>query len=150
MPKKLQRCFRDADIRTHSLFGHIVKTVENSLMDFFDYIGDGYFGTSITEVCASFVSGPGMIEGSVMGDKLEGNHFEMMEVFDQDMEDVVVPFFSESHAEVGKGSFGRDVGSNAGQTSIFTSPFLISQVGQKSGHVGVAVNIAKQPLSASL
>ena len=98
----------------------------------------------MAEECTAFVSGPGRIEGAVMGDNLEGNHFQVMEDAHQDMKDVIVSFFSDALPEVGEGSFGGDVGINAGKAPIFTSPFLIPQDGQKGVHVGVVVNIPKQ------
>jgi len=61
------------------------KTIEDTLPDFFGDILDGYPGTFITEVSAAFVSGPGMIESSVMGQDFEGDHFQVMEETHQDM-----------------------------------------------------------------
>jgi len=85
-----------------------------------------------------------MIEGAVMGEDLEGNHFQVMEDAHQDMKDVIVSFFSDALAEVGEGSFGGDVESNAGIAPIFTSSFLIPQHSEKGVHVGVVVNIPEQ------
>jgi len=79
-----------------------------------------------------------------MGEDLEGNHFQIMKDAHQDMKDVVVSFFSDALAEVGKGSFGGDVESNAGIAPIFTSSFLIPQHSEKGVHVGVVVNIPEQ------
>ena len=62
-----------------------------------------------------------------MGEDLEGNHFQVMEGAHQDMKDVTVSFFSDALAEVGEGSFGGDVFSNAGIAPIFTPSFLIPQ-----------------------
>jgi hypothetical protein len=105
---------------------------------------DGYPGTFITEVGAAFVSGPGRIEGAVMGEDLEGNHFQVMEDAHQDMKDVIVSFFSDALAEVGKGSFGGDVFNNTGIVPIFTPSFLIPKHRQKGVHVRVVVNIPEQ------
>jgi len=85
-----------------------------------------------------------MIEGAVMGEELEGNHFQIMEDAHQDMKDVIVSFFSDALAEVGEGSFGGDVESNAGIAPIFTSSFLLPKHRQKGVHVGVVVNIPEQ------
>ena len=79
-----------------------------------------------------------------MGDHFEGNHLQVMEDAHQDMKDVVVSFFSEALAEVGEGSFGGDVFSNTGISSVLTSPFLIPKHSQKGVHVRVAVDIAKE------
>jgi hypothetical protein len=120
------------------------KTIEDTISDLFGDIFDGYPGTFITEVGAAFVSGPGMIEGAVMGEELEGNHFQVMEDAHQDMKDVIVSFFSDALAEIGEGSFGGDVESNAGIAPIFTSSFLLPKHRQKGVHVGVVVNIPEQ------
>jgi hypothetical protein len=120
------------------------KTIEDTLPDFFGNILDGYPGTFITEVGAAFVSGPGMIEGAVMGEDLEGDHFEVMEEAHQDMKDVIVSLLSDALAEVGEGSFGGDVVDNACMAPIFTSSFLLPKDRQKSIHVRVVVNIAEQ------
>jgi len=85
-----------------------------------------------------------MIEGAVMGEELEGNHFQVMEDAHQDMKDVIVSFFSDALPEVGKGSFGGDVGGNAGIVPIFTPSFLIPQHRQKGVHVRMVVNIPEQ------
>ena len=120
------------------------KTIEDTLPDFFGDILDGYPGTFITEVGAAFVFGPGRIEGAVMGEDLEGNHFQVMEDAHQDMEDVIVSFFSDALPEVGKGSFGGDVFNNTGIVPIFTPSFLIPKHRQKGVHVRVVVNIPEQ------
>lgn len=120
------------------------KTIEDTLPDFFGDILDGYPGTFITEVGAAFVSGPGRIEGAVMGEDLEGNHFQVMEDAHQGMKDVIVSFFSDALPEVGKGSFGGDVFNNTGIVSIFTPSFLIPKHRQKGVHVRVVVNIPEQ------
>jgi len=101
-------------------------------------------GTSIAEERAAFVSGPGMIEGAVMGEELEGNHFQVMEDVHEDMKDVIVSFFSDALAEVGEGSFGGDVGSNTGIVPIFTPSFLFPKHRQKGVHVRMVVNIPEQ------
>jgi len=120
------------------------KTIEDTLPDFFGDIWDGYSGTFITEVGAAFVSGPGRIEGAIMGEYLEGNHFEVMEGANQDMKDVVVSLLSDALAEVGEGSFGGDVVDNAGIVPIFTPSFLLPQHRQKGVHVRMVVNIPEQ------
>jgi hypothetical protein len=120
------------------------KTVEDALPDFFGDILDGYPGTFIAEVGAAFVSGPGMIEGAVMGEELEGDHFQVMEDAHQDMKDVIVSLLSDALAEVGEGSFGRDAFNNAGIAPIFTSSFRFPKHCQKGVHVRVVVNIPEQ------
>ena len=90
------------------------------------------------------VSGPGRIEGAVMGEDLEGNHFQVMEDAHQDMEDVIISFFSDALPEVGKGSFGGDIFNNTGIVTIFPASFLIPKHGQKGVHVRVVVNIPEQ------
>jgi len=120
------------------------KTIEDTLPDFFGDIWDSYPGTFITEVSAAFVSGPGRIEGAVMGEYLEGNHFQVMEEAYQDMKDIIVSFFSYALAEVGKGSFGGDVESNTSIAPIFTPSFLFPKHSQKGIHVRVVINIPEQ------
>jgi len=120
------------------------KTIEDAIPDFFGDIFNGYPGTSITEVGAAFVSGPGRIEGAVMGEDLEGNHFQVMEDAHQDMKDVIVSFFSDALAEVGEGSFGGDVFKDAGIAPIFTPSFRFPKHRQKGVHVRVVVNIPEQ------
>lgn len=67
-----------------------------------------------------------------------------MEDAHQDMKDVIISFFSDALAEVGKGSFGGDVESNAGIVPIFPPSFLLPKHRQKGVHVRMVVNIAEQ------
>jgi len=120
------------------------KAIEDTIPDFFGNILDGYPGAFIAEVGAAFVSCPGRIEGAIMGEDLEGNHFQIMEDAHQDMKDVIVSFFSDALAEVGKGSFGGDVFEDAGILPIVFPPVLIPKHRQKGVHVRVAVNIPEQ------
>jgi hypothetical protein len=120
------------------------KTIEDTIPDFFGDILDGYLGTLLTEVGAAFVSGPGRIEGAIMGENLEGNHVQVMEDADQNMKDVIVSFFSNALPKVGKGSFRGDVSNNTGIFPILTPSFLIPQHRQKGVHVRVVVNIPEQ------
>lgn len=85
-----------------------------------------------------------MIEGAVMGEDLEGNHFQVMEDAHEDMKDVIVSFFSDALAEVGEGSFGGDVRSNTGIAPIFTPSFRVPQVSQEGVHVRVVVDMPEQ------
>ena len=98
----------------------------------------------MTEVGAAFVSGPGRIEGAVMGEYLKGNHFQIMEDAHEDMKDVIVSFFSDTLPEVGEGSFGGNVFNNTGIVPIFSPSFLIPQHRQKGVHVPMVVNIPEQ------
>jgi hypothetical protein len=101
----------DADIFSQTFFRHVVKTIEDALPDFIDYIRDGYPGTFIAEPGAAFVPGPGGIEGA------------------------------DALAEVGECTFGGDVFINAGNVPIIASPFLVPEYRKKGVHVWMAVHM---------
>jgi len=133
----------DADFRAEVVVGQIVKAVEDALAHLFDDIGYGDSRACVAEVCATFISGPGVIEGSVMGDNLEGDHVKLMESFHEDMEDVVVSFFSKSFSEVGEGSLGGDMVGEACRLSISVSA-IVPQHFEEGAHIGEVVNDADE------
>ena len=80
----------DPDVRAEMIVCQMGKTIEDALPDLIDHIGDSDVGAFLAEVGAALVPGPRGIEGPVVGEDFEGNHFQLMEDAHEDMEDVVV------------------------------------------------------------
>ena len=63
------------------------------MFHFVDDIIDGDALTLITKVGAAFISSPGRVQGTVMGQDIKGDHFKLVKDIHQDMEDLVVEIF---------------------------------------------------------
>lgn len=63
----------------------------------------------IAEISTAFISCPGWVQGTVMGEDFKGNHLQFVEDIDEDMEDLIIEVMAEADTKVGEGAFRGDV-----------------------------------------
>jgi len=101
------------------VFGHVVEPIKNSIFYLADDIFNGDSGALIAKIGRPLVPSPGGVKSAVVGQDFKGDHLQLMEDIDQNMEDLIITGGANPASEIGKSRLtGNIVGGDACKAAV--------------------------------
>lgn len=123
----------------------MIQTIEEAIFYFSDNILYVDMSAILTEIGAALVSSPSREEGSIVGEDLEGNHIQLVEDADQDMENLIIEGFPDTFTEIRESGFAGDhIERDTRVGSVGSSSIFISQKGKDFVGIETSIQIAEK------
>jgi hypothetical protein len=135
----------DTDLGAEVIVWEVIEAIKDPVLHLANDIFDRDPCTLIAEIGTSFISCPGWVQGSIMGQDLKGNHLELMEEVHQHMEDFIIEPFPEADTEIGEGPLRRDMAHrDASGGPVRAASVFIMERFKELTHVLMTINIPKE------
>ena len=135
----------NADFGSQVVFGHVVEPIKDPIFYLANDIFNGDAGALIAKIGTPLVPSPGGVKRAVVGQDFKGDHLQLMEDIDQNMEDLIIAGGAYPASEIGKSRLTGDiVGGDACKPAVRSAAVLIAEYGTEAAHLLVTIDESEQ------